>query len=60
MDFHARSVDGTIPVIALLFPDEALLAEQDGVGLYDGYIHAAFSRALSDVYLHGFDNFLVI
>jgi hypothetical protein len=25
-----------MPVVALLFPDETLLAEQDGVGLYDG------------------------
>ncbi|KAF8884471.1 hypothetical protein BD779DRAFT_1612113 [Infundibulicybe gibba] len=31
-----RSVDGTIPIRALLYDDEELLASQDGVGIYDG------------------------
>ncbi|TFK65876.1 hypothetical protein BDN72DRAFT_800733 [Pluteus cervinus] len=31
-----RSVDGSIPVPALLYNDEELLASQDGVGIYDG------------------------
>lgn len=31
-----RPVDGTIPIPALLYDDEHLLASQDGVGLYDG------------------------
>ncbi|EJD05043.1 uncharacterized protein FOMMEDRAFT_105283 [Fomitiporia mediterranea MF3/22] len=31
-----RPVDGTIPVPALLYDDERLLASQEGVGLYDG------------------------
>ncbi|KAH9916404.1 EAP30/Vps36 family-domain-containing protein [Epithele typhae] len=30
------SVDGTIPVQALLFDDETLLTSQEGVGIYDG------------------------
>lgn len=34
---YAREVDGTIPVQALLYGDEELLASQDGVGIYDGY-----------------------
>lgn len=33
---YTRPVDGTIPVSALLYDDEHLLASQDGVGLYDG------------------------
>ena len=30
------TVDGTIPVPALLYEDEVLLSSQDGVGIYDG------------------------
>ena len=33
---YTQPVDGTIPVAALLYDDERLLASQDGVGLYDG------------------------
>lgn len=33
---YTKSVDGTIPVQALLYDDEDLLASQDGVGIYDG------------------------
>ncbi|KAG8827397.1 hypothetical protein FRC19_003546 [Serendipita sp. 401] len=40
MDTHGETIDGTIPVAALLFPDEILLAEQDNVGLYDGNVKA--------------------
>ena len=29
-------VDGSIPVQALLYNDEELLTNQDGVGIYDG------------------------
>lgn len=29
-------VDGTIPVPALLYQEEEILASQDGVGIYDG------------------------
>ncbi|KAJ1300637.1 hypothetical protein OPQ81_002289 [Rhizoctonia solani] len=36
MNRHFRRVDGTIPVAALLYEDEGLVASQDGVGLYDG------------------------
>jgi len=32
-------VDGTIPVHALLYTNEQLLATQEGVGIYDGYAH---------------------
>ncbi|KAF8439946.1 EAP30/Vps36 family-domain-containing protein [Boletus edulis BED1] len=32
----AIPVDGTIPIPALLYGDEDLLASQDGVGIYDG------------------------
>ncbi|KZT00402.1 uncharacterized protein LAESUDRAFT_666244 [Laetiporus sulphureus 93-53] len=33
---YSRSVDGTIPVPALLYPDEESLASREGVGIYDG------------------------
>ncbi|KAG1750440.1 EAP30/Vps36 family-domain-containing protein [Suillus paluster] len=33
---YTVSIDGTIPVSALLYGDEELLASQDGVGIYDG------------------------
>ncbi|KAF8963287.1 EAP30/Vps36 family-domain-containing protein [Flammula alnicola] len=33
---YTRSADGTIPIQALLYNDEELLASQDGVGIYDG------------------------
>ncbi|KAF8645600.1 hypothetical protein AX16_007682 [Volvariella volvacea WC 439] len=33
---YAQSVDGTIPVQALLYSDEELLASQDSIGIYDG------------------------
>lgn len=33
---YTSSIDGTIPVPALLYDDEELLASQDGVGIYDG------------------------
>ncbi|EUC54086.1 vacuolar protein sorting protein (Vps36), putative [Rhizoctonia solani AG-3 Rhs1AP] len=36
MNRHFRRVDGTIPVAALLYEDEQLVASQDSVGLYDG------------------------
>ncbi|KAF5376389.1 hypothetical protein D9757_008655 [Collybiopsis confluens] len=31
-----KPVDGTIPIQALLYPDEELISSQDGVGIYDG------------------------
>jgi hypothetical protein len=34
---HTRSIDGTIPVPALLYNDEENYASQDSVGIYDGY-----------------------
>jgi hypothetical protein len=36
---YTASIDGTIPVPALLYDDEELLASQDGVGIYDGCVH---------------------
>ncbi|KAF8883888.1 EAP30/Vps36 family-domain-containing protein [Gymnopilus junonius] len=33
---YTRAVDGTIPIQALLYNDEELLASQDSVGIYDG------------------------
>ncbi|KAF5353550.1 hypothetical protein D9756_007817 [Leucocoprinus leucothites] len=33
---YTVSIDGTIPVQALLYTDEQLLATQEGVGIYDG------------------------
>ncbi|KAI1790835.1 EAP30/Vps36 family-domain-containing protein [Ganoderma leucocontextum] len=33
---YSTSVDGTIPVPALLYEDEVLLTSQEGVGIYDG------------------------
>lgn len=35
---YTRAVDGTIPVPALLYDDEELLANQDNTGIYDGYV----------------------
>ena len=37
------SVDGTIPIPALLYDDEGLLAYQDSVGIYDGYVLFPYS-----------------
>ncbi len=34
---YSRSVDGTIPVAALLYDEEENYASQDNVGIYDGY-----------------------
>ena len=39
---YTRSVDGTIPVVALLYNDEESYASQDGVGIYDGYVAFQF------------------
>jgi ESCRT-II complex subunit VPS36 len=33
---YTKSVDGTIPIPALLYNDEELLSSQEGVGIYDG------------------------
>ncbi|KAH9919620.1 EAP30/Vps36 family-domain-containing protein [Fomitopsis serialis] len=33
---YTKGVDGTIPVQALLYEDEELLATQEGIGIYDG------------------------
>jgi len=33
---YTTSVDGSIPVQALLYNDEEFLSSQDGVGIYDG------------------------
>ena len=41
-----RSVDGTIPVPALLYDDEEVHASQDGVGIYDGYVYNLLSQGL--------------
>lgn len=35
---YTTSVDGTIPVPALLYEDEVILTSQDSVGIYDGYV----------------------
>ena len=35
---YTRSVDGTIPVAALLYNDEESYASQDSVGIYDGSV----------------------
>ncbi|KAF9491581.1 hypothetical protein BDN71DRAFT_1579362 [Pleurotus eryngii] len=40
---YTRSVDGTIPVQALLYDDEELVAVQDSVGIYDGYACVGFN-----------------
>ncbi len=31
-----KSVDGTIPIQALIYDDEEIIISQDGVGIYDG------------------------
>ena len=33
---YTKSIDGTIPVQALLYDDEQLSGSQEGVGIYDG------------------------
>lgn len=35
---YTKPVDGTIPIPALLYEDEDLLASQEGLGIYDGYV----------------------
>nr|VWO96274.1 Mst12 [Ganoderma boninense] len=35
---YSTSVDGTIPVPALLYEDEVVLTSQEGVGIYDGSV----------------------
>ena len=40
---YTRPVDGTIPVPALLYDDEELLASQENTGIYDGYVQAYLS-----------------
>ncbi|KAI8992821.1 EAP30/Vps36 family-domain-containing protein [Trametes punicea] len=42
---YSYSVDGTIPVPALLYDDEVLLASQEGVGIYDGAQKAPHHQA---------------
>lgn len=39
------SVDGSIPIPALLYDDEDLLASQDSVGIYDGYVLSLHSAS---------------
>lgn len=39
MEAHGTAIDGSIAVPALLYPDETLLGDQDGVGLYEGYVY---------------------
>jgi ESCRT-II complex subunit VPS36 len=34
----SKPIDGSIPVQALLFEDEQLMASQDGIGIYEGYV----------------------
>jgi hypothetical protein len=41
---YTKSVDGTIPVPALLYDDEENYASQDGVGIYDGYCTFPYRR----------------
>ena len=36
MNSLGRSLDGSIPVQALLYPNETLVASQGTIGLYDG------------------------
>ena len=38
MNSLGRSLDGSIPVQALLYPDETLIASQGNIGLYDGSV----------------------
>lgn len=37
---YTKAVDGTIPVPALLYPDEEILASQDWVGIYEGWVYS--------------------
>lgn len=36
MQRHARPLDGSIPLAALLYDEEQVVTSQDGIGLYDG------------------------
>ncbi|KAF7299302.1 GLUE N-terminal domain-containing protein [Mycena indigotica] len=45
-----KSVDGTIPVQALLYNDEQLLASQDGLGIYEG-AHKSPNHQLGTVHV---------
>ncbi|PIL26133.1 hypothetical protein GSI_11888 [Ganoderma sinense ZZ0214-1] len=42
---YSTSVDGTIPVPALLYEDEVILTSQEGVGIYDGPQKSALHQA---------------
>lgn len=42
-----RPVDGSIPVQALLYNDEELLASQDGVGIYCGCVNPRYKAHTS-------------
>ena len=44
-------MDGTIPVPALLYQDEDVLASQEGVGIYDGWVSSTLlCTVISDEY----------
>jgi len=47
---YTRPVDGTIPVPALLYNDEEIHANQDGVGVYDG-LQKSSNHQSGSVYL---------
>lgn len=38
-----KVVDGSLPISTLLYDGEELLASQDGVGLYDGWVGTSTS-----------------
>ena len=48
---YTTSVDGTIPVPALLYQDEDVMASQEGVGIYDGSVSPTLlCTVISDEY----------
>ena len=46
MNSLGRSLDGSIPVQALLYPDETLIASQGNIGLYDGCVSGLAPRSV--------------
>lgn len=42
---YTTTVDGTIPIQALLYTDEQLLASQEGVGIYNGSVTLFLQRS---------------
>lgn len=50
---YGRPIDGTIPLTALLYDDEWILASQEAVGLYDGCALLLSFLSSNSLYIQG-------